>query len=458
MNTQDNGPPGEPSELEAADLREEDVAFDDDTRQEEARELMLRRHAEGIDEDPQRPVLAEVIDRSRQDGHTLIAKRDEVLVRTEDLTPGLVQGLRGYVQDDARSTSDVALFVHRDGPDPDFESRFEAARSGGAKLLPNVLCAASQPKMKGGSGPHPAPRFLPPRGDAAVGAGVVVAVIDTGIWDDAEHRSDGWLDGVPEATDRTNIDPLDVVGNDHLLDLGAGHGTFVAGLIRQVAPGADVVVFRALDTDGVGTDESVALAIEAAAGAQADIIHLSLAGPGFDGEEPPKISSAVAKLPSDTVVVAAAGNEGTRERMFPAAIKRVVAVGALTRVRQRAKWSSYGPWVDVWAVGEGTISTFVNGTTSDRDGAARYRWDGLNPIAMWSGTSYAAPQVTGLIAARMTEEAGRRAPGVRMSASAALAHVRDEAVDVSGVGRVVEPIDFTIEHPRTPDTPQGERL
>ena len=456
MNTEGNGPQ-EPSELEAADLREEDEAFDD-TRQGEARNVVLRRHAEAIDADPQRPVLAEVLDRSRRDGHKLLAKRDEVLVRTEDLTPALVQGLRGYVQDDARSTSDVVLFVHPDGPDPDFETRFEEARTGGATLLPNGLCAASQPKMKGGSGPHPAPRFLPARGDSTLGAGVLIAVIDTGIWDDAERRSDGWLDGVPEARDRANIDPLDVVGNDQLLDLGAGHGTFVAGLIRQVAPGADVVVFRALDTDGVGTDESVALAIEAAAGAKADIIHLSLAGPGFDGEEPPRINSAIANLPSDTVVVAAAGNEGTRERMFPAAIKRVVAVGALTRGGQRAKWSSYGPWVDVWAVGEGTISTFVSGTTSDLDGTPRYRWDGLNPIAMWSGTSYAAPQVTGMIAARMTVEAGRSASGARVAATTALAHVRDEALAVKGVGRVVGPIDFTIEHPSTPDTPQGERL
>ena len=145
-------------------------------------------------------------------------------------------------------------------------------------------------------------------------------------------------------------------------------------------------------------------------------------------------------------------------RMFPAAIKRVVAVGALTRDGQRAKWSSYGPWIDVWAVGEGTISTFVTGTTSALDGTARYRWDGLNPIAMWSGTSYAAPQVTGMIAARMTVEADRSPSGARVSATRASDQVRDEALEVIGVGRVVQPIDFTIEHPATPDTPQGERL
>ena len=111
---------------------------------------------------------------------------------------------------------------------------------------------------------------------------VTVAVIDTGINNDS--RTDGWLAGIPETA--ANIDPLDVfpvtvqngqiVRGDGLLDLSAGHGTFVTGVVEQVAPAATIRVYRAVDTEGMGTSDDVANAMTQAARDGADIINVSL--------------------------------------------------------------------------------------------------------------------------------------------------------------------------------------
>ena len=90
---------------------------------------------------------------------------------------------------------------------------------------------------------------------------VPVAVIDTGIA--GSLRDDGWLAGVRERDD--NRDPRDALPPDNRLDLGAGHGTFVAGIIEQVEPGAEVRMYRGLDSDGIGSEESVASAMVLAA-------------------------------------------------------------------------------------------------------------------------------------------------------------------------------------------------
>ncbi|MDN5933319.1 MAG: S8/S53 family peptidase, partial [Pseudonocardia sp.] len=101
--------------------------------------------------------------------------------------------------------------------------------------------------------------------------GPKVVVIDTGV--SAEQRADGWLVGLARAD---NLDLLDVVPVDDFLDLAAGHGQFVAGVIQRVAPGADLDVLRGLDTDGFGDEVELARLIVAAARAGARIINLSL--------------------------------------------------------------------------------------------------------------------------------------------------------------------------------------
>jgi subtilisin family serine protease len=99
----------------------------------------------------------------------------------------------------------------------------------------------------------------------------------------------------------------------------------------------------------------------------------------------------------ETVVVAAAGNFGHDRPCYPAAFPTVTAVAALTQGMLPAEWSSRGAWVDVSTIGEGVRSTFVPGTESP---SFEYDFEEFpqDAWALWSGTSFAAPQVTGAIA------------------------------------------------------------
>lgn len=235
----------------------------------------------------------------------------------------------------------------------------------------------------------------------------LIVVLDTGVTD--EERADKWLKGLAHGD---NVDPLDVfpVPNG-FLDLAAGHGTFVAGIIQRVVPTAQLDVRRVLDSDGLADETTVASAMVAAARGGADIINLSLGTETFDDQPPVALSVAMEIIKEieqdqgrEIVVVAAAGNSPNARAVYPAALPDVIAVAALTPTRQPAAWSTRGPWVDCSAVGENVVSTYVAGK---EDGYVRYGDPvppdppdeyGPNSWARWSGTSFAAPLVTGRIA------------------------------------------------------------
>ncbi|CAN5240643.1 hypothetical protein BH20ACT9_BH20ACT9_23230 [soil metagenome] len=307
--------------------------------------------------------------------------------------------------------------------------------------------AALGGRAKGGSTPKHTDHVLADREPVDLVTEPLIIVIDSGIdraaVGDAHlpelNRTDGWLDGVEVHDAPAGFDPLDVVdyagndGADGFLDLAAGHGTFVAGLIRQHAPAAPVRIIRALDTDGYGSETAIEAAIDRARDMFTEnlggptgqgILNLSLGMETIDGEAPSGIADAIAALPDTVITVAAAGNGPSGIPVWPAALSgtndHVIAVASASRTPGGeligSSWSNFGDWVTVSAVGEGVISTFVDGTETRGSGADDDPYDpcpdefhGPNAYASWSGTSFSAARITGEIAARVIDG---HSPGV----------------------------------------------
>jgi hypothetical protein len=270
-----------------------------------------------------------------------------------------------------------------------------------ASMAPNHVVPLA-PVGKGLGGPAP-DSGLGPFADYPVhkdgpGDRVKVGVIDTGIA--AELRTDGWLLDIDRMRP-ASVDPLDVLPADGLLDRMAGHGTFVSGVVQQVAPGSEIVMYRALDTDGLGTEIDVALALLAAVDSGCQVVNMSVGCQTVDDTEPAAFKAAFDLIEQDkgdtVVIVAAAGNYGNDTRVWPAARQSVVSVAALDPDMQPAAWSSRGSWVTCSTVGRGLLSTYVQGTEAPEGNPAPDVFL-ANAWGRWSGTSFAAPQISGAVA------------------------------------------------------------
>lgn len=282
-----------------------------------------------------------------------------------------------------------------------------ALRARGVPVSPNhVTPMGIVAKGLGGPEPSEGPGPDNERGEPsdAEGRHIRVAVIDTGIA--RRKRSDGWLAAlVRRDGDNGNIDRLDALPKRNgYLDLGAGHGTFGAGIVQQVAPGADLAVYRALDSDGIGTEVDVACAMVRAVREGAEILNLSLGMETLDDQPPvvfevalELIDELAAKAGREVLVVAAAGNFGHARPCWPAALRRVIAVAGLTQDLAPAAWSTRGAWVDCSTIAEGVRSTYVKGREHPQVDPQPDKF-GENAWALWTGTSFAAPQVAGALA------------------------------------------------------------
>lgn len=271
---------------------------------------------------------------------------------------------------------------------------------GFAASVSNITPTA--PVVKSTSGPRPATSPGPWPAGHFPGRPTRVAIIDTGI--SAERRTDGWLDDVPRGG---NIDPLEefpLSARGGYLDLGAGHGTFVAGIIQQIAPAADIRMYRAIDSEGIGSEVAVACEMIQAVKDGAEILNLSLGCQTQDNIPPIAIRAALDVISElereqdrEVLIVAAAGNYGDSTPCWPGAFSRVVSVAGLAPDMLPSAWSSHGSWVTCSTVGQGLRSTYVEGRESsavDPDP----RTFGADSWAAWSGTSFAAPQITGALA------------------------------------------------------------
>lgn len=211
----------------------------------------------------------------------------------------------------------------------------------------------------------------------ARGAGVTIAVIDTGV--DKKHK---------EFSDRITkgFDIYDTAGdgsNDN-----NGHGTHVAGIIAAgrngfgtegLASESIIMPIKVLDATGYGDDADVGKGLIWAVDHGAQVANMSLGG----SEPNSVLADAILYARSKGVsVVVAAGNNGSMSPViYPASDQGAFAVGASGGDNKAAFFSSQGAWVDIVAPGVSILST----------------WPG-DSYRVESGTSMATPYVSASIA------------------------------------------------------------
>jgi len=234
---------------------------------------------------------------------------------------------------------------------------------------------------------------------------VTIAVIDSGIADDAKEV------GINIAEQRNMVDPARLKESDDIdrrVSDENGHGTVIALILHEVAPGTRLLVYKVADANG-RISEWDALAAMAVC-SKAHIVNLSLQFGLKDricnvcGRESHSSRSLVfenminqfAKRPYQSILVAAAGNDRDDALAFPARFGSVLAIGAITSTGELSDESNYGQQYNL----PGTPDNhFVcPGGDETRDPPELIGSFRANDDLDWHGTSFAAAYASGVVA------------------------------------------------------------
>jgi subtilase family protein len=332
----------------------------------------------------------------------------------------------------------------------------------------------------------------------------VVAVLDTGVgphpWLDVAPEGAGGIDPDGPVADDPDIQAAIYAEGEHAvargdlprqlikdvwdrpmtanrligeLDAASGHGTFIAGIVRQVAPDARILALRVMHPDDVAYTGDILCALRHLAkrialrapddvAAMVDVVSLSF---GYFSESPASEAAhsglwRVIKilLRLGVVVVAGAGNYATWRRLYPAAFATeavppdevpVISVGALNPNGTKAVFSDDGEWVTAFAQGALVLSTYPTDINASRSPELRTPADPPPPgvsgperaalkaddfsdgWALWSGTSFSTPYMAALVIKSLQEgatEYGLRLglPGRNARAVAAVDRLRQQ--------------------------------
>jgi subtilisin family serine protease len=290
------------------------------------------------------------------------------------------------------------------------------------------------------------------------GAGVTVAIIDTGV--DASHPAlksilapgfnfvanvtdpSELVDLTPEMAAALTQSTTSILDGQNLVQLNAstvailsqsttsildgppsafGHGTMTAGIVHLVAPGASIMPLKAFSGDGSSDLFNIIRAIYYAVDNGANIISMS-----FEiSQSSPALQNAIQyALARNVVVVAASGNDGQQVMVFPAAYNSVIGVGSTNNSDVKSTFTNFGTnAIFIAAPGEGVITTYPGG----------------NYAAGW-GTSFSTPVVAGeaalILQARPTYKPGDVANAIsRAIAVQQMGHGRvDLCLALSSIG------------------------
>ncbi|KZY62931.1 hypothetical protein A3742_07460 [Oleiphilus sp. HI0071] len=248
---------------------------------------------------------------------------------------------------------------------------------------------------------------------ASTGAGVRVAVIDTGVSSTHEDLLGNVLfnEGYDFVSNSLNGDGDGRDGDSSEPSGGTFHGTHISGLIAAesnnsagiagIAYDADIIPIRVLDQTGSGSAFDIADGIRYAAGLRTtdglilsprvDVINLSL---GLNADSFVIADAVRDAVAAGVVVIAAAGNDASDAAFYPAQYPEVFGVGSVNHQGFRSLFSNFGQNVSLMAPGgTDTSSIYFDGIDDDILGPFA-----TSQYAFFVGTSFAAPHVTAVVA------------------------------------------------------------
>ncbi|MDQ7723547.1 S8 family peptidase [Bacillus inaquosorum] len=253
------------------------------------------------------------------------------------------------------------------------------------------------------------------------GKGVNIAIIDTGC--DIEHQDlKKNIIGVYNFTSDDNGNPNNVT--DY-----SGHGTHVSGIIGNqnkmnligIAPESNLLILKVINKSGTAYTKILIEAIEYALkwrgpdNSKIDIINLSLG----TNKDNPKLQQVINYgIKNNVIFVAAAGNGGdgrgdTDEINYPGFYKDVYQIGATDQHNLPASFSNSNKNIDFLAPGKDIISCFPD-----------------DQYAVLSGTSMAAPHVSGVIALIKSQY---RSQGLEITNTTVLDYLKQKSIFLQNV-------------------------
>jgi hypothetical protein len=385
---------------------------------------------------------------------TMSYRKDHILVAASEFRPGDVARLNQVLEDaglgrplrdpepsSAAVTAGGLIQIPVSGADPlAIRDATAAHRQRGGQVPTGVLDLNSKAGTdtgaffaagkKSGHGvaawlPAPADEMPPRRSWSPAADPPRIALLDSGVhpheWLPAQGGPPFVIDAATLGPDWSSKVPEDQPGKQpYPPGSHWGHGTFIAGLISQAAPGAQILSLRVMDSDGQVADSAVAAAlIWLANHAHDHPVDIVLMAFGRHREQPKdpsldEVRKAIARVAGlGLTIVASAGNDGSTEPVYPAAFavdddlsSSMVSVGSRLSKREWAPYSNRGPWVREARNGSNTISTNPQTfRTAAHDQMAQPpitdihdMWPDQTAFAWWSGTSFAAAIYAGQLA------------------------------------------------------------